>query len=127
MALERIPIEFEGEELPTDERIKYLAVEILTKEERDRIAALQEKIDRLLVSGVLSPQLAQRLDALFSSMERVAEKMSSVKTPYDIEQAIEDLGTKVQTAMAGIVRGDDCRGIFAGQSAGRPSRHVGRP
>jgi methyl-accepting chemotaxis protein/hemerythrin len=96
MAIENVPVYIDGEEFPSNEKIRYLTVEILSKEERERIAALQERIDKLLVSGILTPEVANKMDLVLESLEKMSERIDSIRRPYDLDIIFEDVTGKVQ-------------------------------
>ncbi|MBI4170984.1 MAG: hypothetical protein HY514_04765 [Candidatus Aenigmarchaeota archaeon] len=95
MAPEEVAILLNGEELPTNEKVRYLTVEILSQEERERIKELQEKVEKLLESGALQPEVASRLDLVFASLEKIAERVDEMKRPYDLDLVIEDVKHKL--------------------------------
>ncbi len=103
MVTEDIAIIVGGEELPTDEKVRFLTVELLAKEERDRIKLLQEKVEKLVEMGAVSPEVASRLDLVFASLEKIAERIDSIKRPYDLDLVTEDLRNR----LSGIVQGLD--------------------
>lgn len=104
MVTEDVAILLNGEELPTNEKIRYLTVEILSQEERDRIKDLQEKIEKLLESGAIQPEVASRLDLVFASLEKIAERVDEMKRPYDLDIVIDDVKHKLSEMTAELDR-----------------------
>ncbi len=91
MAKEEVRILLDGEELPTSEQVRYMTVDILSQEERLRIAELQAKVEKLLESGVLTNEVSSRLDLVFASLEKMAERIDGIKRPYDLDIVIDDV------------------------------------
>lgn len=104
MVTEDVAILLNGEELPTNEKIRYLTVEILSQEERGRIKDLQEKIEKLLESGAIQPEVASRLDLVFASLEKIAERVDEMKRPYDLDIVIDDVKHKLSEMTAELDR-----------------------
>src|SRR3989338_2152245 len=95
MAKEEVHILLDKEELPTNEQARYMTVEILSQEERLRIAELQAKVEKLQESGVLTNEVSARLDLVFASLEKMAERIDGIKSPYDLDIVIDDVKHKL--------------------------------